>query len=68
MLALDLQQAPRHAVAQHEWVRADDYRRQAQLIGLGFEGVAEMTRPGWHANVDTYLDFAARHRTVGDVK
>jgi hypothetical protein len=68
VLALDLQQGPRNAATQHEWVKADDYLRQAQLTGLGFEGVAEMTRPGWHASMDTYLDFAARHRAMGDVK
>jgi hypothetical protein len=68
VLALDLQLAPHTAVTQHEWVRADDYRRQAQLTGLGFEGVADMTRPGWNATMDTFLDFAARHRAMGDAE
>ena len=61
VVAKDLQPGAENMhLAHHVWVKADDYPRQAALTAEGFEGLAEISRPGRDGKLCAHFEFAQR--------
>jgi hypothetical protein len=60
-LAMDLEtgtDAPK--LVNPVWIKGEDYLQQAALTRQGFEGVAEIIRPGLNGKLCAHLEFAER--------